>query len=89
MYFLLPFFTEVAARGILKYCVRDMLGHNQQESLILFTDAISALCAPSHEEANLQLLKDQVTVALARLERDFPLSLQVKIPRHLRTLYVQ
>ena len=70
-------FDTFAARGILKYCLRDMLGDQQQESLIVFMDAISALCAPPHSNASIQLLKEQVTLALARLERYFPLSLQV------------
>ena len=56
-----------------------MLGNEQQESLILFMDAIAAICAPSQSRESIQSLKQQVVVALARLERDFPLSLQVNI----------
>ena len=56
-----------------------MLGDEQRESLVLFVDAIAALCAPFHEEAKIPVLKEQMDVALARVERDFPLSLQVKI----------
>lgn len=55
-----------------------MLGTVQRQSVILFVDAIAALCAPSHDRSNMESLKEKVDVALARLERDFPLSLQVQ-----------
>ena len=56
-----------------------MLGDEQHKTIILFTDAIAALCAPSQDAAKIEHLKEQVNVALARLERDFPLSLQVRL----------
>ena len=65
-------------RGILKYCLRGMLGDEQHETIILFVDAITALCAPSQDAAKLDELQKQVDVSLARMERDFPLSLQVQ-----------
>lgn len=65
-------------RGILKYCLRGMLGDEQHETMILFVDAITALCAPSRDAAKLDELQKQVDVSLARMERDFPLSLQVQ-----------
>jgi len=54
-----------------------MLGDQQRQSLVLFVDAIAAVCAPFQDAAKVQFLKEQVDVALARLERDFPLSPQV------------
>lgn len=56
-----------------------MLGDEQRKTIILFTDAIAALCAPSQDAAKIEHLKEQVNVALARLERDFPLPLQVRL----------
>lgn len=55
-----------------------MLGDQQIESLVLFMDAIAALCVPVQDEGKIPLLKEQVCVALAQVERDFPLSLLVK-----------
>ena len=66
---------QVAVRGVLKYCIRGMLGDEQRQTVILFMDAIAALCAPSQDAAKIEHLKEQVNVALAQLERDFPLSL--------------
>ena len=42
-----------------------MLGDQQRESLVLFMDAIAALCAPLQDEAKIPLLKEQVDVTLA------------------------
>lgn len=71
-------------RGILKYCVRGMLGDCQQETLILFMDAIASLCAPHQNTSNIDTLKEKVAIALARVERDFPVSLQVINIMHLK-----
>ena len=54
-----------------------MLGERQKETLVLFLDAIAALCAPSQDQAKIEFLKEKVDVALTLVERDFPLSLQV------------
>ena len=43
-------------------------------------DAIAALCGPCQDACRISVLKEQVDVALAHVERDFPLSLQVKDP---------
>lgn len=45
-----------------------MLGDEQNKTVILFMDAITALCAPSQDTAKIEHLKEQVNVALARLE---------------------
>ena len=55
-----------------------MLGDRQRQTLVQFLDAIAELCAPCHDQAKIGVLKEKVDVALALLERDFPLSLQVK-----------
>ena len=52
----------------LKYCIRGMLGDELNKTVILFMDAITALCAPSQDTAKIEHLKEQVNVALARLE---------------------
>ena len=44
-----------------------MLGDEQNKTVILFMDAITALCAPSQDTAKIQHLKEQVNVALAWL----------------------
>ena len=55
-----------------------MLGDRQRQTLVQFLDAIAELCAPYQDQTNIGVLKEKVDVALALLERDFPLSLQVE-----------
>lgn len=54
-----------------------MLGDNQRETLLLFLDSIASLCAEEQDPENLPLLGENLNIAMARLERDFPASLQV------------
>ena len=67
----------MACNGIFKYCLRGMLGSKQHETLYFFFDTITFLLAEFHDTALLHELKSQVDIALARLERDFPISVQV------------
>ena len=39
-------------------------------------DAIAALCVPCQDASRIPVLKEQVDVALAHMERGFPLSLK-------------
>ena len=63
----------------MKYCLRDMLGRKQQESLIKFFDAIKSALAESHDVTKISKLNNELHVALALMERDFPISIQVKL----------
>ena len=66
----MPCSMSVAVRGILKYCLRGMLGERQCKTATLFMDAIAALCAPSQDARNMDniLLQAQVDIALAHME---------------------
>ena len=63
-------------QGIFKYCLMDMLGRNQQETLYFF-DCLTAILAESHVHDNLNNLRNDLNKALAMLERDFPLSIHL------------
>ena len=56
-----------------------MLGRRQQETLFYFFDCLTAILAESHVRDNLDKLRNDFNTALAMLERDFPLSIQVRI----------
>lgn len=68
---------QIACNGILKYCFQGMLGRKQRETLYCFLDHIASLLGESHDPALLDQLGDLIHIALARLERDFPISIQV------------
>ncbi len=54
-----------------------MLGETQRETLFHFFDCISVLCADEQDPLQLPHLGKNLNIALARLERDFPASMQV------------
>ena len=68
-------------QGVLKYCLLNLLGKQQEETLSFFFDTITALLDESHKKDNLTKLRDDLNTALAMLERDSPVSVQVIVSR--------
>ena len=62
----------------MKFCLRDLLGKRQQESLFKFLDAVSDLCSDEQPASNVDL-EDNLNHACALMERDWPISLQVRL----------
>ena len=56
-----------------------MLGKNQRDTLFFYLETIKSVLAESHQQASLSALKEKLDIALAMLERDFPISIQVCI----------
>lgn len=79
MKYTLTLVFQIACNGILKYCLRDMLGRKQCGTLHFFLDTITSILGESHDLELLDQLGDKVNIALARLERDFPISIQVSV----------
>lgn len=69
-------FIQVVCQGVIKYYLLDMLGVKQQETLFYFFDVLRSVLAESHVIAELSKLKEELNLALALLERDFPISIQ-------------
>ncbi len=67
----------IVCHGILKYCLRDMLGSKQWKTLFFLLDTLNSALAESHQLAEFGPLREQLNTALAILERDFPISVQV------------
>lgn len=67
---------QVVSQGVFKYCLLDMLGAKQQKTLFYFFDVLRSVLAESHVIAELSKLKEELNLALALLERDFPISIQ-------------
>ena len=55
-----------------------MLPKQQEETLFLFLDTLKLVLAESHHPEDLDNLSDNLNTALALLERDFPISIQVR-----------
>ena len=67
--------------GILKYCLRGLLGDTQRETLFCLTDALTEVLSTQIVRADLCQIEQQLHLALARMERDFPVSVQVLFVR--------
>ena len=67
---------QVATNGILKFCLRNMLAHNQRHTLFELFDEITALCTEEIDSMHITDLESRVHKALVLIERDFPLSMQ-------------
>ena len=66
----------------LKYCLGDLLGEKQRTTLFELCDAISLLTKEVISSTELDSIEYKVHRALALIERDFPVSLNV-ISLHL------
>jgi len=54
-----------------------MLGIKQRDSLFCFLKALESVLSESHKADEILLLKNNLNMALALLERDFPIAIQV------------
>ena len=56
-----------------------MLGREQQETLFYFFSVLRSILAESHTVSEIGRIKEELNVALALLEKDFPISIQACI----------
>ena len=68
---------QVVTSGILKFCLRGLLGMKQRQTLFKLFDVITRLCAEEIKMDVIENLEVDVHRALACFERDFPVSLQL------------
>ena len=68
---------HVLASGILKYCIRGLLGPFQRKTIFELCDVMSLLLSEEVCISKLDALENRVHRVLSLLERDFPVSLHV------------
>ena len=73
---------HVLASGILKFCVKGLLGKAQESTLMELCDVVSTLCSEELNTQNLDGVEYRVHRVLSRMERDFPATIHV-ITLHL------
>lgn len=71
------------AQGILKYCLRGCLGKKQREALFSYLDATSNILSEKQDVDEITATISKMNEALALLERDFPITVQVSIQLNL------
>jgi len=69
----------MASQGIIKYCLRGLLGSQQRKALFMFLNVCSKIFAEKQSLQELHQLLVEVNTTLALLERDMPLTIQVRL----------
>ena len=77
---------QLVAKNVLKFCLRGMLKERQRLTLFHFLDALRNILSEKVKEENTQRLEMEVNEALALMERDFPVDIQV-YQTHLQILH--
>ncbi|XP_035688707.1 uncharacterized protein LOC118424238 [Branchiostoma floridae] len=70
---------QLVSHGIYKFCIRGLMKDAQRETVYLLCDVLHALCAPYVNMTRLPELKKAIHQCLARLERDFPVTIMTAI----------
>ena len=65
--------------GILKYCLRGLLRESQRKTVFRLLDVIRKVCSECQDSDTLPALEKEINEVCAEIERDFPISIQVKI----------
>lgn len=73
---------HVLSSGILKFCIRGLIGKLQESTLMELCDVISLLCSEEVDIAGLDALEYRLHRVLSLMERDFPATVHV-ITLHL------
>ena len=68
---------HVIASGILKFCVRGLLGKAQEKTLMELCDVLSILCSEQVNIQNMDAVEYRVHRVLSLMERDFPTTIHV------------
>ena len=64
--------------NILKYCLREALGERQRRTLFRFLDSLRDLVNEEQDIGQLDAIETELNFTLALMERDFPITIQVK-----------
>ena len=78
---------QVAIKGVLKFCLRGMLGSKQRKTLFTLMDALSELFREEVDVSAVDSIEHGVHQALALFERNFPVSLQVIVFHLLQVVW--
>lgn len=69
---------QLATDGILKFCLRGCLGNKQRKTFFHLLDVLNKLTSDVQKIDELDSLEKEVAVVCTEIQRDFPISIQVK-----------
>lgn len=68
---------HICSHGILKYCLRGLLGQHQRKAEFMFIDVCKQLFAEVQNTDKLPCQLEKTGLALAQIEIDLPMTIQV------------
>ena len=68
---------QIMCAGILKFCLRGLLGKTQRMTLFVLCDILASVCQEELTTSFIDTLESGLHQSLARIERDFPTSINV------------
>ena len=73
---------QTVSQGIMTYCLRGLLGNQQRKAVFMFLSVCSKIFAEKQSLQKLDQLLAEVNMAL---ERDMPVTIQVRIMHTLKS----
>ena len=73
----LVYTLQLVCKGVLKFCLRGMLGETQRRTLFYFLDSLTLLLSESIKKTSVKNVESRLHLSLALMERDFLMTLQV------------
>ena len=73
------FYIQAATHGVLIWCLRGLIHDIQETTLYNIFDIMDNLLQPSFQDTAMDELGERTSTALSLLERDFPVTVQVRI----------
>ena len=70
---------QIASQGILKFCLQNLLGLEQRKAVFKFCDVCTMLFSEVQDQAKVHKLLEETNLALATLEKDMPVTIQVSM----------
>ena len=68
---------QVLTNGVLQYCLRDLLGPTQRQTLFMLCNVLRQMTRKTIDPSKIEDMEANIHQCLALMERDFPVSLQV------------
>ena len=62
----------LCVKQVFQFCLKDMLGKEQRESLFYFLDALKSTLAESHKSEDVATVAIRLSTGLALMEQNFP-----------------
>lgn len=68
---------QIVSQGVMKYCLKGLLGNEQRKAVFQYVDVCCKILAEKQSVSDVPDLLAEMNSVLAILERDMPITIQV------------